>query len=324
LDSEEEIVVQSTLEAVSNLVQAFGPAALPEEVLSEVVHNMMLIMRRESTCQLVRESFDEDEGDLGLFSIVMETVSKFTQVYSQLFISPLEGFLMATRPYLEPSISSDYKNITIATIAELAQHLKGAFKPYAASFLPVAMDLLANRAEPTIKHNAAYCAGLLVQYGEETVTQMYEPLCRILLDTAALDPSKHASGLDNAAGAIARLINANPGLVPLDQLVPAMMKLLPLRTDMEPALAVHEAFFNLLKAQHPSVVNNQKQWVNIFVVELLTSDLPKDSLREQLIAYVKSLYKANAAEIDGLLQNVVAQGNASAETTERFHAVLNS
>jgi len=325
IDSEEELVVQNAYEAISNLAQAFGPAAIPEDAMAAICQEIVKVMQKQSTCQLVRESFDEDESDIVLFSVVMETISKFTQVFSELFIGPMESFLMCTRAYLEPNVSSDYKNVIIATLAELAQHLKGAFKPYCASFLPVAMDLLAGKTSKTIKHNSCYCAGLLIQYGEETVHQFYEPLTRILGDVMALDSTKYATAVDNALGAIARMINANPNLMPLDQVVPAMLRLLPLRSDMEPAIPIHQAFFNLLEAKHPSVVNDQAQWTRTIVVELATTELPKEELRDQLIAYSKQMYKQNnnSQEIDSLLQHLVSQGQVSAETAERFRAVLN-
>ena len=120
------------------------------------------------------------------------------------------------------------------------------------------------------------------------------------------------------------MINTNPSLMPLDEVVPAIRQLLPLRADTEPALAIHEAFFNLLGAGHPSVVSEQKLWLHVFVVELLTTELPKESLRSDLLAYVKSQYAANKPEIDAILQSCVLQGKAPAETAELFHSALNA
>ena len=147
----------------------------------------------------------------------MDTVSRFTRVYGDLFIAPIEQVLMCLSPYLAPESTEDYKNVCIATIAEIAQELKDSFKPYAETFLPLAMHLLNNTSEKSVKHNAIYCCGLLVTFGRETCFKFYEPLCQSLSPVFNLDPIKYNSVIDNACGTIARMINCNPSIIPIDQ-----------------------------------------------------------------------------------------------------------
>jgi len=323
LDTTEDIIVRNALEAVSNLAQAFGPSAIPPDCINEIISIIMELLKREHPCQLVREAYDEDESELALFTVTMDTISRFARVYGQLFITPIEQFLMCLQPYLVPEATVDYKNVSIATIAEIAQELKDHFKPYCETFLPISIEMINAHSEKSVKHNAIYCSGLLAQYGGETTHKYFGSLTQALSPVCSLDPVKYNTVVDNACGALARMINSNPNIMPINDIMPIILNLLPLRDDMEPSIAIHEAIFNLIQANHSSV-SNRNQLTNIFIVELLTTDIPKDHIRDKLIEFVKNEYKSHKDQIDGTLQQLVSQGIASQEVSSAFHSKLNS
>jgi len=327
LENTEDIIVRNTLDAIGNLAIAFGPAAIQQDAMVEIVNAMISLLKREAPCQLVRESFDEGDSEFAVFACTMEAVSQFARVYGNTFVAALEQFLMCLPPYLEPNSPTNFKNCIIATLAEVVQELKDSFSPYCATFLPICMDLLVKISDKSMKHNACYCAGLLVQYGGASVHQFFEKLCAVLSQTMTLDPIKYETVLDNACGSLARMINVAPNLVPVDQVIPAILGLLPLRSDYEPAIAIHESIFNLFKVNHSSVVNSAGQITTIFVQELLTNSLPStpdNDLRNQLVGFLKGVYGANKASIDAAMGNMVQQGIASQETASALHSELNA
>jgi hypothetical protein len=59
--------------------------------------------------------------------------------------------------------------------------------------------------------------------------------------------------VDNAAGAIARLILAHPNSVPLDQVLPTFTNALPLKADFEENQAVFDCIFKLFEVQNQFV-----------------------------------------------------------------------
>lgn len=225
--------------------------------------------------------------------------------------------------YFEPGTSNNYKNCSIATLAEVTQELKEGFTPYCATFLPIAIDLLNNVKDKTMKHNACYCSGLLVQYGGPAVHQYLEVLYNSLCKALTLDPVKYETVLDNACGALARMINAAPDKMPIDQIVPGILNLLPLRNDFEPAIPIHECIFNLLQANH-ATVSNVQQLLCLFIQEILTASLPTDSLQNQVFAFVKSSYASNAQQVESIMQTLVSQGRVSEENAKQLHTKLNS
>ena len=77
LQTQDDIIVRTSLEAVIKLGQAFGPSALAES-LDEIVDTIQTLLKNEHPCQQLRESFDEeDEGVALLFNTTMESMFVF-------------------------------------------------------------------------------------------------------------------------------------------------------------------------------------------------------------------------------------------------------
>ena len=71
---------------------------------------------------------------------------------------------------------------------------------------------------------------------------------------AKLEPLLHSGQgarlLDNSAGCVARMIQRHPTHVPLEEVLPALVKLLPLREDYEENTAVFEMVVSLYQANN--------------------------------------------------------------------------
>ncbi|RIA05559.1 hypothetical protein BRARA_K00077 [Brassica rapa] len=69
---------------------------------------------------------------------------------------------------------------------------------------------------------------------------------------------------DNAAGATARMIVVHPQLVPLNQVLPVLLKGLPLKEDQEESMAVYSCIYSLVLASNPQIVSHVPDLVKIF------------------------------------------------------------
>ena len=78
LENTEDIIVRNTLEAIGNLAVAFGPAAIMQDDMVEIVNILIGLLKREAPCQLIREAFDEDDSEFALFAATMETMFVFS------------------------------------------------------------------------------------------------------------------------------------------------------------------------------------------------------------------------------------------------------
>ena len=82
------------------------------------------------------------------------------------------------------------------------------------------------------KSNAAYAVGQLIYHS--TASEIYLPSFNNIL--AKLEPLLHtqrARTLDNACGCVSRMIMAHPDRVPVDEILPVLVSLLPLKEDYE-------------------------------------------------------------------------------------------
>jgi hypothetical protein len=65
--------------------------------------------------------------------------------------------------------------------------------------------------------------------------------------------------LDNATAAVCRMIVAGASLIPLPQVLPALLKYVPLRKDFQENEAVYKCIFELVKSANPAVKETRKK-----------------------------------------------------------------
>ena len=102
------------------------------------------------------------------------------------------------------------------------------------------------------RSNSAYLWGILAQNSSVGAYSFY-PEALQLLAGLFTDNSGVPNLLDNAAAAVARMSIAGATLVPLPQVLPALLKSVPLRKDFQENEAVYKCIFELVKTANPAV-----------------------------------------------------------------------
>jgi hypothetical protein len=124
--------------------------------------------------------------------------------------------------------------------------MKNGVTPYTSSLLKLLLHRLSDE-DLEVKSNAAYAVGNLCLYSEKadlilknynTILQKLEPLLQI----------KSHRLLDNAGGCVARMIMAHPENVPVDEVLPALIGILPLKEDYEENEPIYECIVQLCKS----------------------------------------------------------------------------
>jgi importin-4 len=100
--------------------------------------------------------------------------------------------------------------------------------------------------DPETKSNAAFATGQLCEKSQDAngITSNYNTILR------KLEPLLHTQShrlLDNAAGCVARMIAAHPESVPIDNVLPPLVELLPLKEDFEENDPIYKMIINLCK-----------------------------------------------------------------------------
>jgi hypothetical protein len=175
--------------------------------------------------------------------------------------------------------------MAIGWLSEVAQEMEGAiFEHWQGVFLPAIMAGLGDSSED-VKRNAAFCAGVCCEHLREKVVDAYPQILSGLEPIFGLDPTagdSSAACVDNAAACVARMIMACPNNIPMSQVLPALLKLLPLKTDMTENETVYTCLLGLLQMNHPDAVAQKAELKRVFTDALSSDSKVDDETQEKL------------------------------------------
>lgn len=142
------------------------------------------------------------------------------------------------------------RSASVGTIAECTLHMGNACTPSTSKLMTMFIRRLGDEDTET-KSNAAYGTGMLCLKSDDvtTVTSNYPTILSKL--EPLLHDSQGARLLDNSAGCVARMIKRHPDRMPLGEVLPSLIKMLPLREDYEENIAVFDMIVALCKSRSP-------------------------------------------------------------------------
>jgi len=173
----------------------------------------------------------------------------------------------------------------VGTIAECIGNMGSAVTEFTAPLMKILLKRIGDE-EPEVRSNAAYGTGLLCEKSdnEKEVLSNYNVILGKL--EPLLHDQQQARLLDNSAGCVARMIRKHPSRVPLDNVLPALVQILPLREDYEENTAVFDMIVTLYQANNPVIQGLTSQLKPILEKVL---GPPEDQLTEETKAKVMQL-----------------------------------
>uniref|UniRef100_A0A7N1A085 Importin N-terminal domain-containing protein n=1 Tax=Kalanchoe fedtschenkoi TaxID=63787 RepID=A0A7N1A085_KALFE len=291
-DDDKEVVAQACM-AVAEIINEFGYVAIDPYML-QLVNTTLTLLREESVCQQTESDSDVDDDDMEHDEVLMDAVSdllpafakvmgsEFAPIFSQ-FFEPLMKFAKASRPAQD-------RTMVVACLAEIAQNMGVPASGYVDSVMPLVLKELAS-SEATNRRNAAFCAGEMCRNGGEPSLKFYDNILRGLHPLFG-DSEPDAAVRDNAAGAVARMIMVHPEAIPLNQVLPVFLKVLPLKEDREESLAVYSCICNLVMSSNSQILLLAEELVKIFAQVIASPDESSDAKIQvgRAFSHLVSLY----------------------------------
>ncbi|GAU24360.1 hypothetical protein TSUD_390690 [Trifolium subterraneum] len=234
--------------------------------LPKLVNATLLLLQEKSACQQVESDSEIDDEDSAHDEVLMDAVSdllpafatamgaQFDSIFAQLF-DPLMKFAKAFR-------TPQDRTMVVACLAEVAQNMGFPIAVYVDRVMPLVLKELAS-SEATNRRNAAFCVGELCKNGGDSALKYYDNILRGLHPLFGESEPDDAVR-DNAAGAVARMIMVHPESIPLNQVLPVFLRVLPLKEDREESLAVYSCVSALVFSSNPQIVPLIPELVNIF------------------------------------------------------------
>ncbi|KAI9071084.1 hypothetical protein K1719_046949 [Acacia pycnantha] len=263
-DDDKEVVAQACT-SIADIIRDYGYSTL-EPYLSQLVEATSLLLREESACQLVESDSEIDEDDSEHDEVLMDAVSdllpafakamgsQFAPIFAQLF-EPLMKFSKASRPPQD-------RTMVVACLAEVAQNMGSPIAGYVDRVMSLVLKELAS-SEATNRRNAAFCVGELCKNGGDLSVKYYDNILRGLHPLFGESEPDDAVR-DNAAGAVARMIMVHPESIPLNQVLPVFLRVLPLKEDHEESMAVYSCVSTLVLSSNPQILSLAPELVRLF------------------------------------------------------------
>jgi hypothetical protein len=288
MKDDDKTTVGKACEGVQSVVELCGPHALLP-VANECMTNTHDLLTKTAACQTAEEEYgefpeDDDDHDV-VTQAACDLVGAFGRVLGAQFSQYLPQFLPAICAYAKSSRPPRDRSMAIGWLSEVAQELEGAiFEHWPSVFLPAILSGLADASED-VKRNAAFCAGVCCEHLRERITDAYPQLLQAVEALFHIDPlssDSAAACIDNGAAAVARMIMASPAHVPMPQVLPALLKLLPLKTDMTENETVYTCLLGLLQMNHPDALVQKDELRRIFTEAISENSKVEDEIKEKL------------------------------------------
>ena len=268
---------------VAATIKLCGPAVLSpgsstgnSTPLEQVTALLLLVLQKQHPCQK-----DEDELDDA------EVLAEESAEYDWLAIETALEVITALATALGPQFGELWKifetpimkfassqerferSAAVGSMGECIEAMGAGCTPYTSRMMRVFLKRLTDE-DPETKSNSAFATGLLCLHSTDakeilgnypTILSSLEPL----LHAQSATPSEHeARLLDNAAGCVARMIKKAPQNVPLDQVLPHLASLLPLKEDFRENEPVFDMIVYLYQQQNDVIQGLTSKLMPVF------------------------------------------------------------
>jgi len=233
-------------------LKATGPALIADPGrLKTITEILVALITKEHSCQ---KDFG-DEEDLSSLEGTSEydwlAIDTALDVVIGLSIALGETFgelwKIFQKPVMKYASSSDSveRSTSVGVIAECIKNMRGQVTPSTNILLKLLLHRMSDEDSET-KSNAAYAIGVLQEHSEDT-QEILNNFPTILSKLEPLLRTDEARCKDNAAGCVSRMILKHPTNMPVTQVLPALVEILPLKEDFEENEPVYQMIVQLCK-----------------------------------------------------------------------------
>lgn len=266
-------------------------------VVPDLCQHLLAVITKRHPCQqdlgdeAEEEILDESsEYDWLVIETALEAVTCLSVALGSQFA---ELWKMFEKPIVKYASSQDSteRSAAVGTIAECIGNMGAGCTPYTTGMLKLLLHRLSDE-DPETKSNAVYGIGLLCEMTTNddeilkslpTIFSKLEPL---------LDAQDQARLLDNTAGCVSRFISKHPGKLPIAEVLPRLVQLLPLREDYEENKPVFGMIVKLYQQNEPTVQQLTSSLMPVFEKVLSPPEEQlEDETRSQLVELVQYLRK---------------------------------
>ena len=237
---------------VAATLKLCGPAILTQPKFAERTTSILAsIITRVHPCQQdlgddedAPQEEESSEYDWLVVDTALDVLIGLSNALGDQFSEPWKVFQKPVMKFASSQVNEE-RSTAVGVIAECTASMRAGVTPYTETLLKLLLHRLSDEDAET-KSNAAYAIGQLIYNSTDAAT--YLPHYNTIL--TKLEPLLHtqrARTLDNACGCVSRMIMAHQDRVPVDELLPILVSLLPLKEDYEENKPIFDCITALCK-----------------------------------------------------------------------------
>ena len=231
-------------------LRASGPSIISEpSTLKPITETLLSLLNKTHACQ---KDFGEEE-DLDQMEETSEydwlTIDTALDVVAGLAVALGETFAelfkIFEKSLLKYAVGSEAieRSTSVGVISECIRAMGSSITPWTSTLLRLLLRRLGDE-DPDTKSNAAYGLGLL-QEKSTSDAEILKAFPTILTNLEPLLQMREARAMDNAAGCVSRMIMRHENQVPVGEVLPALLEILPLKSDFDENEPVYEMIVGL-------------------------------------------------------------------------------
>jgi hypothetical protein len=293
-DEEDKVLVMEVFQSIATELKIVGPALIVD-CHKNLANILLSVLKRSHTCQIDYDDYEsenpeqleETEYESIVISTASDVIGSMALVLGEQFKEYFEGFYPNIVSFYNPAKAPNERNMAIGTLGEIAAGIKGVITPYTEDILKVLMAGLKDENNE-VNSNAAYSIGILCENTQLDISNYYPEILSSL--SPLFNSTSLPQTIDNACGAVARLLIRNPNVVPIDQILPTFFNALPLKSDYEENVPVVKFLQYLFESQNPFILSNKEGLSNLFQAMLSPPENQlNDECRAAVLAMAQSL-----------------------------------
>ncbi|KAA8650789.1 hypothetical protein EYZ11_011705 [Aspergillus tanneri] len=272
-----------------------GPSLVANETtLHNVIQMITDIITKQHPCQVefapeeeaLEAGEETSEFDWVVVDTGLDVVSGLAAALGPSFAELWKVFEKTILRYAGSSESLE-RATAVGVLAECINGMGSAVTPFTPAFLKLLVHRLGDE-DPQTKSNAAYAVGRLVEHSNAAeIIQEYPTILGKLESCMHQNVSRLQ---DNATGCISRMILRHRESIPLKDVLPALVGLLPLKNDFEENDPLYRMICQLYKWEDSTIQELTPQLIPIFQSVLCgDQDQLEDERRAELVELVKWL-----------------------------------
>ncbi|KAK5078643.1 hypothetical protein LTR64_002942 [Lithohypha guttulata] len=283
-DEEDTAVVSTIAQSLAENLKMTGPFLIAnQDHLRQVVQVVGTLITKKHTCQADLAEEEPDLEDMDSTELEWLVIDSAMDVISGLAAALGPNFNELWKIFEKPVLryASGAESLGRASacgvISEIIVGMGEAITPMTSQLMTILLKRMSDEDDQT-KSNAAYAAGRLVEKSSDTAT-ISKSYGTILSKLENLLTISNARCKDNAAGCVSRLILKNKSAVPLSDVLPALVNILPLKDDFQENEPVWKMIITLYREQDSNV---QKLTPKLAPIMLSVLGEPTEQLTDEV------------------------------------------